>query len=64
LGVHSWSLFETSADPQFSGFGPEFHCDTENQTLYLSADGSTASAIPVATVQPGVNLNPHDLLIV
>jgi hypothetical protein len=75
LGKASWSscvtagtdvtpLCETSADNQFSGFGPEFHFDTGNQTLSFSADGSTASAITVATVQPGVTLNPHDLLIV
>ena len=63
-GMDVTPLFETSTDNQFSGFGPEFHFDTGNQTLYFSADGSTASAIAVATVQSGVTLNPHDLLIV
>jgi hypothetical protein len=63
-GMDVTPLFETSADNQFSGGGPEFHFDTANQTLYYSANGTTASAITVATVQAGVTLNPHDLLIV
>jgi Ca2+-binding RTX toxin-like protein len=63
-GMDVTSLFETSGDNQFSGFGAEFHFDTANQTLYFSADGSQASAIAVASVQAGVVLNPHDLLIV
>jgi VCBS repeat-containing protein len=58
------SIFETSGDNQFSGAGPEFHFDTGNQTLYFSADGTTASAIALAQVQPGVTLHPHDVLIV
>jgi VCBS repeat-containing protein len=58
------SLFETSGDDQFSGFGAEFHFDTANQTLYFSSDGTQASAITVVQVQAGVILNPHDLLIV
>jgi VCBS repeat-containing protein len=63
-GMDATPIFETSNDNQFSGFGPEFHFDTGNQTLYFSADGTTASAIAVAQVQPGVTINPHDLLIV
>jgi VCBS repeat-containing protein len=63
-GMDTASIFETSADSQFSGFGAEFHFDTGNQTLYFSADGTTASAIAVTTVQAGVVLNAHDLLIV
>lgn len=63
-GMDVTSLFETSGDDQFSGFGAEFHFDTANQTLYYSADGTQASAITVASVQAGVVLNPHDLLIV
>jgi VCBS repeat-containing protein len=63
-GMDVSSLFETSGDDQFSGFGAEFHFDTGNQTLYYSADGTQASAITVATVQAGVVLNAHDLLIV
>lgn len=63
-GMDVTSLFETSADDQFSGSGAVFHFDSANQTLYFSADGSQASAIAVTTVQSGVALNPHDLLIV
>jgi VCBS repeat-containing protein len=63
-GMDVTPLFETSGDDQFSGSGAEFHFDTGNQTLYYSADGTQASAIMVATVQAGVVLNPHDLLIV
>jgi VCBS repeat-containing protein len=58
------SIYETSGDDQFSGFGAEFHFDTANQTLYYSHDGTQASAITVATVQAGVDLHAHDLLIV
>jgi VCBS repeat-containing protein len=58
------SIFETSGDDQFSGFGAEFHFDTANQTLYYSSDGTQASAITVASVQAGVDLHAHDLLIV
>jgi Ca2+-binding RTX toxin-like protein len=58
------SVFETSADDQFSGGGAVLHFDTGNQTLYFSADGTTASAIALAQVQAGVMINPHDLLIV
>lgn len=58
------SAFETSGDDQFSGFGAVFHFDSGNNTLYFSADGTTASAIAVATVQSGVTINPHDLIIV
>jgi VCBS repeat-containing protein len=58
------SIFETSADDQFSGFGAEFHYDTANTTLYYSADGTQASAITLVQVQAGVLLNGHDLLIV
>jgi VCBS repeat-containing protein len=63
-GMDTTSLFESSADDQFSGAGPLFHFDTSNQTLYYSADGTQDSVITVVTVQPGVILNAHDLLIV
>ena len=63
-GMDVTFTFETSGDDQFSGGGQQFHFDTGNQTLYFSADGTQASAITVATVQAGVMLNPHDLLIV
>jgi VCBS repeat-containing protein len=63
-GMDVTSIFETSGDDQFSGFGAEFHFDTANQTLYYSPDGTQASAITIATVQAGVTINPHDLLIV
>jgi VCBS repeat-containing protein len=63
-GMDVTPIFETSADNQFSGFGAEFHFDTANQTLYFSADGTTASAITLAQVQLGATINPHDVLIV
>jgi VCBS repeat-containing protein len=58
------SIFETSGDNQFSGSGAEFHFDTANQTLYFSSDGSQANAIAVTSVQNGVVLTGHDILIV
>jgi VCBS repeat-containing protein len=63
-GMDVTPLFETSGDDQFSGSGPEFHFDTGNQTLYFSADGTQTQVTTLATVQAGVVLNPHDLLIV
>jgi Ca2+-binding RTX toxin-like protein len=63
-GMDVTSTFETSADDQFSGFGAQFHFDTANQTLYYSSDGTQVSAVAVTTVQSGVTINPHDLLIV
>jgi hypothetical protein len=32
--------------------------------LFFCAEGTLASAITFATVQAGVTINPHDLLIV
>ena len=63
-GMDATSVFETSGDDQFSGSGAVFHFDTANETLYFSADGTTASAITLAQVQAGVTLHAHDLLIV
>jgi VCBS repeat-containing protein len=63
-GMDVSSIFETSGDDQFSGSGAVFHFDTANETLYFSADGTTASAHTVVQVQAGVIINPHDLLIV
>jgi VCBS repeat-containing protein len=63
-GMDVTPIFETTADNQFSGTGAEFHFDTANQTLYFSADGTTASEMTLAQVQPGVTLHPHDVLIV
>jgi hypothetical protein len=63
-GMDVTPIFETSGDNQFSGSGAELHFDTANQTLYFSADGTTASAMALAQVQPGVTLHPHDVLIV
>ena len=62
-GMDASSTFETSGDDQFQGVG-QFHFDTANQTLYYSADATTASAITVAQVQAGVTIHAHDLLIV
>jgi VCBS repeat-containing protein len=55
--------FETSGDGTFSGFA-QFNFDTGNQTLYYSADGTQGSAAAVASVQAGVILNQHDILVV
>jgi len=63
-GMDVTPIFETTADNQFSGTGAEFHFDTANQTLYYSANGTTASEMTLAQVQPGVTLHPHDVLIV
>jgi VCBS repeat-containing protein len=63
-GMDVTALFESSNDNLFSGGGAEFHFDTANQTLYFSPDGTTASAIELAQVQPGVTIHPHDLWIV
>ena len=63
-GMDVTPIFETSGDNQFSGAGAVFHFDTGNQTLYFSADGTTANEQALAQVQAGVTINPHDLLIV
>jgi VCBS repeat-containing protein len=63
-GMDVTSEFETSGDDQFSGSGAVFHFDSANQTLYFSSDGTQANAIAVTSVQSGVTLNPHDLIIV
>ncbi|MGX1324351.1 VCBS repeat-containing protein [Bradyrhizobium sp. USDA 377] len=55
--------FETSGDNVFSGLS-QFHFDTGNQTLYYSADGTQGAAIALATVQNGVLLSQHDILVV
>lgn len=55
--------FETSGDDVFSGFS-QFHFDTGNQTLYYSADGTQGAAVAVVSVQNGVLLNQHDILVV
>jgi len=47
----------------FSGFS-QFHFDTGNQTLYYSADGTQGAAVAVVSVQSGVLLNQHDILVV
>ena len=61
---HARAADETSGDDQFSEFGPVFHFDTANHTLYFSADGTNASEVTVVQVQAGVGLHAHDLLIV
>jgi VCBS repeat-containing protein len=63
-GMDTSSVFESSADDQFSGSGAVFHFDTSNQTLYFSADGTQTSVTTVALLQAGAVLNAHDLLIV
>jgi Ca2+-binding RTX toxin-like protein len=63
-GMDVTPIFKTSNDNQFSGVGAKSHFDTANQTLYFSGNGTTASEITPAQVQPGVTLNAHDLFIV
>ena len=63
-GMDVTSMFETSGDDQFSGFGAEFHFDTATRRSTSAPTERQASAITVASVQAGVVLNPHDLLIV
>jgi hypothetical protein len=63
-GMDTTSVFESSAEDQFSGFGAVFHFDTSNQTLYFSADGTQTSVTTVAQLKAGVVLKAHDLLIV
>ncbi|WP_298243283.1 VCBS domain-containing protein [uncultured Bradyrhizobium sp.] len=55
--------FETSGDDVFSGFS-QFHFDTGNQTLYYSADGTQGAAVALVSLQNGVLLNQHDILVV
>lgn len=55
--------FETSGDDVFSGFS-QFHFDTGNQTLYYSADATQGAAVSLVSVQNGVLLNQHDILVV
>jgi VCBS repeat-containing protein len=56
------TVFESSDDDQF--FFANFHYDNTNHTLYYSADGTTANAHAVATLQAGVLLHANDLIIV
>jgi VCBS repeat-containing protein len=63
-GMDVTPIFEASGDNQFSGGGQEFHFDTANQTLYFSANGTTASELALAQVQAGVTIHAHDVLIV
>lgn len=63
-GMDTTPVLETSGADQFGFFGAVFHYDTANQTLYFSADGTTASAVVLAQLQPGADLHAHDLLIV
>jgi len=63
-GMDVTPVFETSSDNQFSGAGAVFHFDSANQTLYFSANGTTASEMALAQVQAGVTIHPHDVLIV
>ena len=63
-GMDVTAIYETSGDNQFSGSGAEFHFDAANQTLYFSANGTTAAEQALAQVQAGVTIHPHDVLIV
>ncbi|MBR1167363.1 beta strand repeat-containing protein [Bradyrhizobium liaoningense] len=55
--------FEASGDDVFSG-SSQFHFDTASQTLYFSADGTQGAAVALVTLQSGVLLNQHDILVV
>lgn len=55
--------FETSGDDVFSGFS-QFHFDTGNQPLNYSADATQGAAVSVVSLQNGVLLNQHDILVV
>ncbi len=63
-GMDASSVFESSSDDQFSGFGAVFHFDTANHTLYYSADGTSASEVALAQLQAGATFGAHDLLLV
>jgi hypothetical protein len=63
-GMDMTSMFESSADDQFSGFGAVFHFEAPTRRCTSVPDGTQASVITVAQVQAGVTLNAHDLLIV
>jgi VCBS repeat-containing protein len=64
-GMDLSSVFETSDDNQFASTASLLHFDTGNQTLYFSADGTTASEVAVAELQPaGAILQSNNLLIV
>jgi VCBS repeat-containing protein len=63
-GMDVTPFFETSGDDQLQSNASLFHFDTANNTLYFSPDGSTASAIALTEVQPGVTLGAADIRIV
>jgi hypothetical protein len=58
------AIFETSSDNMFASTDSRFHFDSSNQTLYFSADGTSASETALAQLQNGATLHPSDLLIV
>lgn len=64
VGMDVATVFESSADADYQSNTSLFHYDTSSDTLYYSADGTTASAIVVTQFQSGVVLNAHDLMIV
>jgi Ca2+-binding RTX toxin-like protein len=63
-GMDLSSVFETSADSQFASSDSRLHFDTGNQTLYFSADGTSASEVAVAELQAGTMLQSNNMLIV
>jgi VCBS repeat-containing protein len=64
VGMDVATVFESSAHADFQSNTSLFHYDTSSDTLYYSADGTTASAIMVTHFQSGVVLNAHDVMIV
>lgn len=63
-GMDVDAVFESSADAEFLTNTSRFHYDTTTDTLYFSADGTTASALVVVQLQSGVILTAHDMMIV
>ncbi len=62
-GMDASAVFESSADADFLFAESRFHYDTTTETLYFSADGTTASALALAQFS-GVTLGAQDLLLV
>jgi VCBS repeat-containing protein len=63
-GMDTSAVFESSGDNMFASTDSRFHLDTANQTLYFSADGTSASEVALVQLQNGATLHPSDLLIV
>jgi T1SS-143 domain-containing protein len=56
--------FGSDGTTNFASSSERFHFDTANQTLYYSSTGSAATAIALAHIEAGVQLNAHDIHVV